>query len=973
MGERNFLPSNKRNPCPICARSHDADCRISGDLVLCRVGTRHRPPTELAGAQVTGRDGRQWICRGPARDAGWIQFALAGTSNSEKNIKRNSTRNKHPQRVLPNCSVLMTDIVTSPVELARLLDPLPDAPPPHLANGYLLNYSPTQRVTVKISDRGKAFPVQYLANNGEPTAWANGAGPDPWPLWQQVEALQHGRGHWVTEAEGEKCTDWLRAGGLVAISQPGHAHKPDQIQPRYLALKKAGINGIVYLADNDAEGLRRAGFSEQAAAAIGLPFLVISASEVWPEIAGLGSIDDAPGTPAERVEAICKAIPDAIAQQQGEEEEGGGKVELLAGAALLRFINDNYRIEWNALKQRSVVNGVLPRGEDKKLFYLDISNRFPSVRVKKEEAQDSLDYLAKQNPFNPIERYIDELKEKADRGEIQLLKLADIAGKGFGFDDWLSQLLLAHKLVQHLKRGLQPGYKADEMGIIQGRQGGYKTEAIKALSPDPSWCVTASEVKDTDEWKFLLKISQSWFYLLDECDKFLRGRDSSTLKSIITNSQDSYAKKGLNDVDDHPRPSTFWGTTNETELFNDHTGVRRWWLMQQAEGLRANPGWIQRNRDSIWATVYTWAMWGVEGHLPDGSEVQKAAEARAWAATYSLDGADRYVAILSAIPVQGDGLPLPISQQNLILQATEIDIERLRMTDRKRAQDLIGDVTRTITADNFHTHDGHIRWVKDKRRVPGHANPVKGFVPGRVAAKAAQGKQQAANFQADPIPRVPSRSDSVPAGWNGQTLWQETVLSTLFQRSNIKEVLKKGGFPDGAVGPWLARPPQKDGTLEHPQQIPSAAMDLPVPSLGPFDGPPSEQTAFSAPPAGLVLAPAPPPEPGQLVEIAALDSASASNLRTEQLGRTEGLPPETSQINPSGPISATKTITNDLTPWQQLAMQWAARGDHPATIRLHAEMPLNVSARRIAEFLADPGIADLVKQLKQLPPQSEAA
>jgi hypothetical protein len=848
MANRTFANSGKGSPCPICGRSKDGDCRISDDLILCRIGGSFSPPTEKAGTQVTGEDGGQWICRGPASDPSWIQFALAGSGTPS-----NNNRQLHHRR--PTSHPATMAAIAGSIDLARLPGPLSEAPPAHLPNGYPLTYSPTQRVMVKrTTDGGKGFPVQHLANNGETATWAKGAGPDPWPLWQQAEALQHGRGHWVTEAEGEKCADWLRAGGLLAISQPGHAHKPEQIQPRYLTLKKAGISGIVYLADNDAEGRRRAGLSKQAAAAVGLPFLVLSAGEVWPGIAGLGSIDDAPGTPAERVAAIEQAIPDAIAQQQGEEEEG--KVELLTGAALLRFIDDNYTIEWNELKQRSVVNGVLPRGEDKKLFYLDISNRFPSVRVKKEEAQDSLDYLARQNPFNPIERYIDGLKEKADRGEIQLLKLADIAGKGFGFDDWLSQLLLAHKLVQHLKRGLQPGYKADEMGIIQGRQGGYKTEAIKALSPDPSWCITSSEVKDTDEWKFLLKISQGWFFLLDECDRFLRNQHYAILKAITSNSQDSYAKKGLNDVDDHPRPSTLWGTTNETELFNDHTGVRRWWLMQQAEGLRANPGWIQRNRDSIWATVYTWAMWGVEGHLPDGSEVQKAAEARAWAATYSLDGADRYVAILSASPIQGDGLPLPISQQTLILQATEIDIERLRMTEKKRALDLIGDVTRTITAGNFRTHDGQIRWVKGKRRIPGHANPVKGFFPERVAAAAAQGKQQATSFQADsfqadPVPRVPAPPGSVPMGWNGQTLWQETVLSTLFQRSNKKEELKKGGSPDsaadGAVGCGGPDSPQKVGTLEHPQQIPSAGMDLPVPTPRSLCGPPSEQTAVSAP------------------------------------------------------------------------------------------------------------------------------
>jgi hypothetical protein len=842
MAERTFTPSSRTNACPICGRTKDSDCRLSDDLILCRIGATHRPPTEKPGTSITASDGSQWICRGRA-DGDWIQFALAGTNNHHR---PRTHRQPRPTPFRIESPAAMAAIAGS-IDLARLPGPLPEPPPDHLPSGYQLPYSPTQRVVVKRDAQGKKFPVQHLTSNGDPATWTTGAGPDPWPLWHQAEAVHHGPGYWITEAEGEKCADWLRAGGLIAISQPGHAHKPEQIQARYRALQQAGIRGVVFLADHDEQGRQRAGQSLQAAAAIGLPLLVLHAGDVWPGLPAAGSIDDAPGTPAERVAAIQQAIPDAIAQQQQEE----GKVELLTGAALLRFINENYTIEWNELKQRSVVNGVLPRGEDKKLFYLDISNRFPSVKVKKEEAQDSLDYLARQNPFNPVQRYVDSLKEKAERGEIQLLKLADIASKGFGLDDWLSQLLLAHKLVQHLKRGLQPGYKADEMAILQGGQGSYKTESIKALSPDPTWCVTATEVKDTDEWKFLLKISQSWFFLLDECDKFLRGKDSSTLKSIITNGQDSYAKKGLNEVDDYARPSTLWGTTNQTELFNDHTGVRRWWLMQQAEGRRANPGWIQRNRDSIWATVYTWAMWGLDGHLPEGSEVQRAAEARAWAATYALEGADKFVAILSAIPIQDDGLPLPVSQQALILQATQIDVVRLLASNKKQGQDLIGDVTRTVTAGNFRTHDGQIRWEKGRRRIPGHSNPVAAFFPKRVAAAAAKGQQQLASFQSDsfqvdPIPRVPTPTAAVPTGWNGQTLWQETVLTTLFQRVKEKEELKQEKAPVCAEGCDFPDPQPKVGTSAQPLQNPSAGSDLPVPTLGTKPGTPSEQTTPSA-------------------------------------------------------------------------------------------------------------------------------
>ena len=619
---------------------------------------------------------------------------------------------------------------------------------------------------------------------------------------------------------------------------------------RYKTIQQAGVLGVAYLADNDDTGRQKAQKCLSAAHAAGLPLLVVHAADVWSGLPRGGSIDDASGTPIERLQQLIEALPNALELQRDETAVDHCREkfssELLTGPQLLAFIEKSYLIEWDQLKQRPIVNGVMPRGRDKKLFYLDISSRFPSVKAKKEEAQDVLDYIALKNSFNPIKRYFDGLKEKASRGELQLLKLDEIAVKGFGIgdDDWISKSLLAHKLVQQLKRGLTYGYKADEMFILQGKQGDLKTEAIKALVPQPDWVCTETELNDTNDWKFLLKISQSWIFLFDECDKFLRGKDSATLKSIVSNTHDSYAAKGLNEVDDHPRPSTMWGTTNESSLFNDHTGVRRWWLVRVGDRRRCDPGWIRRNRDSIWATAYTWAMWGLESYLPRGSVVEEAAKARAWGATYSLDDDGDYLQRLSAIPVDGStDLPSPIAKSGLIKDVSDIDTKRLWQTDRKRARDLLADVTRIVTAGNSRTHDGQIRWEERKGRVPGQPNPVQAFFPIRVAAAAEQ-QSAAAEFQGDPIQRVPMCSDLVPIDWNGQTPWQDSVLTSLFQCSDKKEksIHRDGGSASGPGGCGEGTPTsEKIGTLEQTPQSPVIAKGLPVPIFGSFKGTTLEQ------------------------------------------------------------------------------------------------------------------------------------
>lgn len=535
-------------------------------------------------------------------------------------------------------------------------------------------------------------------------------------------------------------------------------------------------------------------------------------------------------------------------QEAGDSWAGDG--ELLEGAELQDFVRDHYRVEWDLLRRRVVVNGEIPRGEELKLFYQDLSCRY-RVKARKEEAKDVLEFLAHSNPYNPIARYIELLKQR--RNELRLIPLSEI-GRAFGFDpdDWLSHLLLARKLVQQLKRGLAPGYKADEMLILYGAQGDLKSEAIKSLAPEGDWLAAATEIKETDDWKFLLKVSQCWIYLIDECDKFLRGKDSATLKSVLTITSDTYALKGLNEVDGHDRFSTFWGTTNERELFSDHTGVRRWWIACVGEGRRADPGWIKQNRDSIWATAYTWAMHGLESYLPRRSAIEQAAAARAWNATYGLPYEPAIRGVLEALPGTAESQPPAIAQHTLIQRGLGHDINELMMRNRKAAQDLINDVRRVVEQAQFRTHGDLFRWEKSpgKLRLSGFPNPVAAYRP--VAApqhgRAAADPEAPLSFQAEPIPLVPSCSGGVPTRRNGQTDWPDWDLSYLFRpfQENKEVGAMESTSPTSIEGFLLSAElptPKKVGTVGTDAEIHSPAMDLPVPTPPPMSEHPSEQSA----------------------------------------------------------------------------------------------------------------------------------
>ena len=66
-----LTPSGRANPCPICGRHEDGDCRTSETKILCWHGTTHGPPDGLRPGQVL--DGG-WAYTGETDCGGWAVF-----------------------------------------------------------------------------------------------------------------------------------------------------------------------------------------------------------------------------------------------------------------------------------------------------------------------------------------------------------------------------------------------------------------------------------------------------------------------------------------------------------------------------------------------------------------------------------------------------------------------------------------------------------------------------------------------------------------------------------------------------------------------------------------------------------------------------------------------------------------------------------------------------------------------------------
>jgi hypothetical protein len=265
-----LLPSSPSNQCPICHRADNkGSCRYSDDgpKWLCHKGNTHQPPVGLKiGDLHLGDDFQQWAYCGESADGRTKIFKLH--------------EEKRP-------ALRLVEAPKPALSLARLSPEAKPAKGIATAAGTFFSYSEGQRVQ---RTKDKQFFSHHRLNSTD--QWSPNAGEAPWPLYNEQEAIASGG--WPLELEGEKCCDVASSIGLVAISQPGNKAllKPELVAPRYERLRGAGVEGIVYLADNDPQGKEKAIALQEVAEGIGLAFVLLAAEDLWPHLPQGGSLDD---------------------------------------------------------------------------------------------------------------------------------------------------------------------------------------------------------------------------------------------------------------------------------------------------------------------------------------------------------------------------------------------------------------------------------------------------------------------------------------------------------------------------------------------------------------------------------------------------------------------------------------------------------------------------------------------------------
>jgi len=159
------------------------------------------------------------------------------------------------------------------------------------------------------------------------------------------------------------------------------------------------------------------------------------------------------------------------------------------------------------------------------------------------------------------------------------------------------------------------GTKLDNVLILKGPQGSYKSTALRVLAGDDFFSDSMMDIKNKDAFQ---NIRGVWIYEFSELDNMRRSQ-ATAVKAFLSSTKDRYRPAFGSAVVDVPRHTVFCGTTNESQFLTDTTGNRRFWPVETGT-IQINA--LIKNRDHLWAEAYE-AVRQKENHYLDDDLIKK--------------------------------------------------------------------------------------------------------------------------------------------------------------------------------------------------------------------------------------------------------------------------------------------------------------------------------------------------------------
>lgn len=195
-------------------------------------------------------------------------------------------------------------------------------------------------------------------------------------------------------------------------------------------------------------------------------------------------------------------------------------------------------------------------------------------------------------------------------------------------DDIYTRAVSRNFWLMLVARVYRPGCKADNMVVLEGPQGIYKSTSLSIIGD--GWFAEQHE-SAADPKAFAEVLKGKLLIEITEMDAFSR-TEVTRIKSAITTQQDRYRIPYESTASDHPRQCVLVGTTNKDDWQRDETGGRRFWPIA-CKGF-VDTAKLAAERDQLFAEALVRFKAGEPWHEVPGVEAKaeqaKRFEADAW-------------------------------------------------------------------------------------------------------------------------------------------------------------------------------------------------------------------------------------------------------------------------------------------------------------------------------------------------------
>lgn len=304
-------------------------------------------------------------------------------------------------------------------------------------------------------------------------------------------------------------------------------------------------------------------------------------------------------------------------------------------------------------------------------------------------------------------------------------RLDDFFIRAFGSDDnEYTRAVSKNFWLSLMARILKPGCQVDNMVILEGRQGVFKSSSLRAIGGQ-FYGQARGDVATKD---FYISLQGRFLIEMGELSSMSKSEVNS-VKEMLTSPFDEYRPPYERVDEKFPRTCIFVGTTNDKEYLQDVTGARRFWPVRVDIG---DMDYITTYRDQFYAEAReriirgdTW--WAMPAGVTEAEQESRRVrdEWESAMATYLVGRSE-------------------VTMQEMACQCLNIDIGRVDLLIQRR----IGRVMRALKWENkVARRDGILRkvWAKDTDVTLGHVDvdPTQFEISTQISTKRPQVKNYA--------------------------------------------------------------------------------------------------------------------------------------------------------------------------------------------------------------------------------------